>query len=314
MSPPYPLRAVQALRRQVDLLESRPKAQLTPTHVLVLLGELPGFCADMGVPDTVSGHMRGVTAGAMVLWRKTQFIYSFDGDLFDAIVDTDGVDDVPADLLRRMPAQATWIDVPSRNVSYLLTLDAAEAEDGSDAASDLWISVFADYGTAPDPVCHRFKLDGCVSKSISSVFEDLSPVLSEVLIQTFTPAVACALYLCSEEPDVVGAMNSLNKKCLQRSGRPGGPTICEVGYREGAEFRKDKAEYEREVRDAEAQAPGSGSRIPHWRKMHRHHYWVGARDSPDRRRILKWLKPIRVNAKPGDEIPAVVRRVRKEKI
>ena len=47
------------------------------------------------------------------------------------------------------------------------------------------------------------------------------------------------------------------------------------------------------------------SKSPHVRSGHWHHYWIGARNSPERRRIVKWLESTTVNTKQRDNLPIV---------
>ena len=41
------------------------------------------------------------------------------------------------------------------------------------------------------------------------------------------------------------------------------------------------------------------SKAPHSRRGHWHHYWVGKKDSGERRLILKWIAPTFVNGTPN---------------
>lgn len=53
------------------------------------------------------------------------------------------------------------------------------------------------------------------------------------------------------------------------------------------------------------QHENSASKQPHVRSEHWHHYWIGARNSENRKRIIKWLESTTVNTKQRDNLPIV---------
>jgi hypothetical protein len=72
-------------------------------------------------------------------------------------------------------------------------------------------------------------------------------------------------------------------------------TIWETGTRIGAAL--DAARTASHVDEAD----GTGRSVaPHIRRAHWHSFWLGAMDSPERRRELRWLPPIPVNVDEGD--------------
>jgi hypothetical protein len=73
---------------------------------------------------------------------------------------------------------------------------------------------------------------------------------------------------------------------------PDKATVIEVGIRVGAALKRAKAQYSSQG------ISGYGSRIPHVRRAHYHHFWIGPKSKPDL--IAKWLPPIFVNIDKGD--------------
>lgn len=102
------------------------------------------------------------------------------------------------------------------------------------------------------------------------------------------------LYLCAEEPDY-------NKKPRIASAKPNyiadkpprKLSYTVVGQRIGAAIRKGNAEVkERNARVSSEQGRSHAPPVAHVRRAHWHHYWTGARDSTDRKLILKWIPPV----------------------
>ena len=46
----------------------------------------------------------------------------------------------------------------------------------------------------------------------------------------------------------------------------------------------------------------------HWRRAHKHHYWIGSEKDGTRKRIPKFVEAVLVNADLGDA-PTTIRRV-----
>lgn len=131
------------------------------------------------------------------------------------------------------------------------------------------------------------------------------------------------LYLCSEQPDVVHSQGDpslrpqraspIKTKDGPRWIPPNKPTRWEVGFRMGAQLR-----LAREARERSAGVPlGDGEEVlhrrasprPHVRRAHWHGYWLGSRQSPDRRFVLRWIPPVMVNARSPSDLVPTVRRV-----
>lgn len=311
MREPYALQFIREARPYLDRLEKITTVLPTPTQAVSMMRDAPGFAAAMGFTDDNGGNTQAATTAAAALWRKTQFIYTFDGDLYDALAETSAAGELPGEILRRLPARSVWVDVPSRGTTALVTLDNKVS--GEDEA--IWVTLFDEFEDRHRCLSYIFGLNVSIAESVEKVYSSVDEAVREHIRDGVSDILACALYLCSEEPDITGAMSAMNKKRVLRRQLPYGPTICTVGYRVGAAFRKAKAEYEAAIADTSTDGTLSsgGNRIPHYRRAHWHTYWVGARGSEERRRILKWLSPVAVNVKLGVEVPAVSHPVHKEK-
>jgi hypothetical protein len=126
-------------------------------------------------------------------------------------------------------------------------------------------------------------------------------------------ALAHALYLCVDEPDMdvpLPPPPPTKTKSGPRFFPPkGGPHLVEVGVRFGAAFRRDKAAYAAAA--AEYHTRTGRAMPPHVRKAHWHRFLVGSRKAEQRSWVVKWIPPILVNAA-DEELPVVVRPVEAE--
>lgn len=52
---------------------------------------------------------------------------------------------------------------------------------------------------------------------------------------------------------------------------------------------------------------------PHVRRGHYHHYWVGSRNSSERRLVLRWVAPTFINMEKSEDAPVVIREIDQEK-
>ena len=223
------------------------------------------------------------------IWRRTQGIYLFDRDIIESLRATDLSVTLPSDVFRRMPAQAVWVG-----------LDGEPCGDGFFAALD-------DTADGFELLLQPFVGDS----PLGTAFIKLDRPLGENGNSNglvWGSLAFLVMYLCSEEPDIAARPSRLNVARVRSGKLPLHPTEHRVGFRIGAEFRK--------ARDEAARGSGSGADgrplIPHVRRAHWHSFWVGAHDSPQRRKVVKWLPPIPVNVRDADDLIPVVRNVHRQ--
>ena len=112
-------------------------------------------------------------------------------------------------------------------------------------------------------------------------------------------------YIGSMDPDIVQAYSTPRNR---PEGKKGNRLVAEanvwdVGTRVGARIRLQ--EQQRRL----SQGDGSGTKMRvHWRRAHKHHYWIGSEKDGTRKRIPKFVEAVLVNADLGDA-PTTIRRV-----
>jgi hypothetical protein len=130
-------------------------------------------------------------------------------------------------------------------------------------------------------------------------------------VSELTVAINLVLYLCAEEPDVHDRTEGLSR-AQDAYGDPRGASTWDVGIRIGTVIRK----YENAPLEDDEQAlqppsgPGHASPRPHIRRAHWHAFWMGPKDSPDRRLTVHWLPPIPVGIDWRQELPVIVHPVK----
>ncbi len=278
----------------------------------------------------------GVMA-ALASWRVTQGIYRFDRDIYEEIIKTPILGNIPHEVLYQLPEWCVYIDTPGLKFAGnpLAGFFAHLEYDTSSGHTELrFVFDFEKENIDPDipnwsnaPIhlgewtlkeairktaeesyynikkneCDTFGIETRVLKSEKFVSESISE---------FSPLVSLVLYLCSAngEIDHKGQQPTKPKPTKTKRGMrlfpPNKPTVWDVGVRMGEAIRQAK------TATTEDKGGTHASPRPHVRRAHWHGYWTGPKSKPKNRKyILKWLSPILVNADTGD-LPVVIRRVR----
>lgn len=286
---------------------------------------------------------------ALLRWRLTKGVYAFDRDVFAALAAMPLEGELPVDLFFRLPERCVYIETPpgaalSGDHAGMLGFFAYLGRDELRRVTEL---VFApDFG---DGALRGYSvdltsstLDGCLArwratllasngaldliertagKAARGRLEDPEAAREDRAreVAFLGPFVSLVLYLCARNSEVDAADGSAGrprdpvprraKKGKRKVFAAQGVSRWDVAWREGARLcERRRAETERR-----AAGTGAGRGVgAHWRRAHWHGYWTGPRDEPEGREfVLKWLPPVPVNFRPGeeDDLPAVVRRV-----
>lgn len=276
-------------------------------------------------------------AAMYAAWRATKMEFRFDEALATELLDTPVTGNIPAELLRRLPAQCIYVSYGQLRIGQAYQGFFAMLDQPSRGAEPV-VRIFLDSGVRWPSMAYTIPVAGvCLEDFVrqretasqaqleaflemvgdeeaeakAAVFRRRRDELAELNRKALGGILSLLLYLCSEEPDLPDeyAPSPVRQKVAgtQRRIVPPEAVRCwSVGVRLGAVFRKAK--------DATREPVGSASPTtvrPHVRRAHWHTYWVGSRGNQEPR--LKWLSPILVGAKTaGDALPAVVRPVRPE--
>lgn len=285
--------------------------------------------------------------GALGAWRITKGIYRFDPTLYEALIATELDQALPRSCLYRLPEWCVYLETPG----LMLELDGEkrpihgvwahldwESGDGARGRSDE-LRLLLDTALSPEQALDpRYGLiplplilgDGTIAEALIRLMQSaaqqagklgltlpvdlLSAQDRQKAAQALWPILSLVLYLCADDPDIVG-----------RAGRPGNPTpvktrrhgmrifpvselrTWDVGLRLGAALRraqpKDQETNRSETQNTVTRARPRG----HIRRAHWHTYRVGKGRQDVR---LKWLPPIPVNITFGEELPATIRPIK----
>ena len=264
------------------------------------------------VPPQLIGDVARL--GALAAWRPTQGIYRFDPDLFAALWESPLSDELPCELLRRLPAWCVYIELDEKNRQQGFHGFFAHLEyDPNADREELRLLLDTEETLTPLPIhlgtwdlkAALDKMGSEAAKQAGTAF--LQASVTSMLMPIAAPLVSLLLYLCSEDADYQRPPAPTPKK-TKRGSRffpPDRPSTWDVGVRIGAALRKARTEH-----DDESSATGTGTRPrPHIRRAHWHTYWTGPREG-ERTALVKWLPPIAVNLEGDDELPAVIHPVR----
>ena len=251
-------------------------------------------------------------------WRITRGVYCFDAELSRSLADTDPAEEIPIDILLRLPEWSVCIF--GAGLGVVCAFLSITFGDDSSPPEIVIVTIHADQTRTLLAVALNpgTTIASGVDAMIKRQFELSSLKHYENLVEEkprFTKMVstilAHALYLCADEPDMAPAPPRPIPKRTRSGSRffppDTGSRIVPVGARFGAIFRRTRAEFA----VAENNAKTGRSMPPHWRKAHWSHFWTGPRkpDKPgQQKKIVKWIAPTFVNATPED-IPVVVREV-----
>lgn len=109
------------------------------------------------------------------------------------------------------------------------------------------------------------------------------------------------LYILAANSDITdGSINTYKPKKKNKSIIDAFSEIQQfnVGYRVGAALKQHGMQH-----NLQSYGNNGKKKIPHTRRGHWHHYWVGPRNSDHRELIVHWIPPIAVNSNWIDENP-----------
>lgn len=250
--------------------------------------------------------------GALAAWRPTQGIYRFHPALLDELIATTVSGELPAEVLKRLPAWCVYVETPQRTLWGLplhgffafLEYDVNEHREelrlGFDIGSELEAGtplaqcVVHLGGTLEEGI--RAAVRTARVQALRGGLADRAPSL--VGIDGFDEIgglVSLVLYLCAEDAEIEerrplpAPVVHGKKRAICPAAKA--PLVHPCGYRVGSALELGRAKLRH------AGGTGDGSSItPHVRRAHWHRYWTGPRDG-ERRIALRWLSPILVALK-----------------
>ena len=249
---------------------------------------------------------------ALAAWRQSKEVYTFDPDLADALYEQASDTKIPCDVLMRLPFYCVYIDSGKYRFFAHLENDVNDGrwelrfvricDNGEPCASYLHLgdftldeSIAAGLNESLYQMEHIGENKGAAAmlermiggNSFRSGYEDVLDrgKLSEML--------QLVLYICADNADVVQPYG--NKQTYRK---PSSGVVkdkyrevrqWDTGYYVGSALRK-----ERGGSCSEEKRPNQGgTKRPHMRRGHWHHYWRGK--DGQKELVLHWVLPIFVN-------------------
>lgn len=249
-------------------------------------------------------------------WKQTNYIYRFENNFFKLLTQDTENNIIPINIIREnLPKQSFFIDnrfvnskgvtyrgcyvalMPNKNGTEDLGLFLVEDNEDSDfcflilpLSLDDKKSTLKDLMEVKQKETLEFYKQNMKEKEDKAQFLKECEEDSNVIIALCTQVMACIIYLCSEEKDIITySLKSKPKEKLKYK-----VTENKVGYNLGLKLQQYNKQQSKQ-KDAQNFEEKSSTKAPHIRKAHYHLYWIGSKKDNTRRLVLKFIHPIFVN-------------------
>lgn len=277
---------------------------------------------DNRVPD----HMVGDVArlGAIAAWRVTQGIYRFDDEFRAHLLETSLEGDLPCALLFRLPEWCVYVETPKHVMSAGEPLHGFFAHlecDANTGREELRLLLDGENNLTPVPLhLGAWPISEAASRAVDvsrvhalGMGASIPSSVDKRTAAVAAPLISLLLYLCSEDAEF-GDGPARPAKPIPKRTKDGWrlfpadkPRIWEVGVRIGAALRKSRELGA--VGDGAEGAAAHARMRAHFRRAHWHTYLYG-QGRAERR--LKWVHPVLVNVDSPENLPAVIKAVRRD--
>lgn len=247
-----------------------------------------------------------------LFWSQYKIIYNFDQTLADELSKTPQDSKIPVSFFKTLPFPCPFVQCKIGNYDGFFAF-VAEYEESH--LSGLSI-VFINNRGAVMPYLLEFRSE---IESVLSLVQNLENTISQIadskaskplldnsdvkkaLLADVNAAVSILLYLCSKDADVkIDAERRAKYK--KRSHPPKTAKEYPVGVRIASGLQRIRSETtKRNDSSLSTDTSGRRSPIPHVRSAHWHSFWIGPRDSNERKLTVKWIPPTLVNCKTADD-------------
>ncbi|MEL0637665.1 hypothetical protein V6259_12930 [Marinomonas sp. TI.3.20] len=237
---------------------------------------------------------------ALIAWRYTQGIYKFEPSVYESISTTVVKNDIPVDVLYRLPEWGVYIETPGldehgffAHLEYDINTHRSELRlliDSEEALYPIILHLGQHTVTeAIDRALSEAAKQGNFNKQnlpIEQMIEHQSKIAQH--------CISLLLYLCSEEPDITRIENELPQRPSPKKVKGDWklfPPQKAKTWRIGEKIAEEIAKTASQDQGGTHKTP-----TPHIRRAHWHGYWTGERAGQDRKFIYKWLPPLIINA------------------
>lgn len=268
---------------------------------------------------------------ALAAWRQSKEVYTFDPDLAEALYAQATDTKIPCEVLMRLPFYCVYIDSGKYRFFCHLENDVNDGrwelrfvridENGNPTASYLHLgdytldeSIIAGLkeGTFQAGNIHKRKEASALLAAVSQQRIGQNEYADVINRAVLSEMLQLVLYICADNADV---KQPEENKRTYRERKPGDKTQITDKYREvrkwdtgfyvGNALRKERSS----SGSYEKQPYQGGTKRPHMRRGHWHHYWRGKEGNKEL--VLHWVLPIFVNGEDADgENPARITPVK----
>lgn len=337
-------RPLVILREQKPLMDAV-KPQIQPFRQAYLEDRLPpelerwdpSVYMPMGLYLSLLQHLGGgqmppeplalgsAIACALHSWSMTRDVYRFDPEVAAQLITGNLKGEIPTSLLKRLPGWCLYIDVQGLGLHYQPAkrdVVGFFAHLDHDPRGWLELRLLFDVGAENVLFALPVPLKGSIEESLNSLVDtalipqEVRGVVRDVFVagqsQIVSQCLNLLLWLCSEEPDIVGkGQPSRPAPVRTKQGLREFPVsepvrAWDVAYRYGSKLRLAEEQFEREQGTGE----GRSRPRPHYRRPHWHAFWTGPRGG-ERVLVLRWVPRVPVNMEgvAEEDLPAVIHRV-----
>jgi hypothetical protein len=308
--------------------DSWPEECFVPNSIMNTLTDL--LSRTTGLPNgAVNASWEAARISAIMAWRTTQGIYRIDKEVHTALVETPLSDEIPVEVLKRLPEWCIYIETPDFVVEKMeiygvwVHLDTFGGKDLDDLR--IWVDC-----ELPFPLVLELKagnIAGNLNRRLIFKPTALTRELGvcregcvDFVLEMLKVIVPLVLYICTQADEIGDGKKAPTKPIAKRikggSVRffpPDKITSWDVGVRMGAAIRRAKQS------DAHRFGPDSLRNAPraHIRRAHWHTSRIGPRKLADgtvinaqaRDFVVRWQPPIAVNVVDVADLPATIRPV-----
>lgn len=261
-------------------------------------------------------------ASLVEFWNCFKQVYKFDKDTFEMMCNQDSKLDLKLDILKKLalPYEVFFIENEFKyGPSNIETILISRSTNNHTDDLQLMIMMFKEIeenGIKYVSYC-PISITGRDDQTVREVLETTGVQNGDIIENLVNSLINLMMYLSQPKVEILKKLpnNKNQKKTLPKSFYSVEPTENEVGYHLGNAIRKYKYVYElRERKEYQG-----GTKRPHMRQGHFHHYWAGKGRT---QLIVKFVEPtfvlggskdVEVHTVKSSDTPTDAKRVNKSK-
>lgn len=272
--------------------------------------------ASQGKEITSDKVLDGAIIAAVAPWRLYKQIYEFDPDMENVLLNQDKEDLViPIEILKTLPYQSIYIKTSYDDYDGFFVYFES---DYNTKEFELRILLCGNDGSIIPCSMHLY--DGAtikdgVNKAAEEVLKNgsntkFAECYSMIMQDIFSKLIHLILYLCANNKEITEDPKQktitkipTERKYIKDKFREIRMWNC--GVTTGSIIRKinnNKKVYQSVNTNKNSSIAVGTPKRPHSRKGHWRHFWIGKRDTEERKLVLKWVAPMFIHAGLNSEI------------